>query len=151
VIFSAEGCVNEPEIVANALRGGFGLHFEHHFSRRAVTEKVSLRDLPATIVDLAGLADGSPLPGRSLARFWGGSGETRIRGPLAFGSGRPLPSPRNRPVLPAAGRRRHPELHAEFSYQVIGAGPASAAVLSWSGGRRSMKVYDEMCVMESEY
>jgi arylsulfatase A-like enzyme len=35
-----------------------------------VRETVSLRDLPATIVDLAGLADGSPFPGRSLARFW---------------------------------------------------------------------------------
>lgn len=35
-----------------------------------VRETVSLRDLPATIVDLAGLADGSPFPGRSLVRFW---------------------------------------------------------------------------------
>ena len=35
-----------------------------------VRETVSLRDLPATIVDLVGLADGSPFPGRSLARLW---------------------------------------------------------------------------------
>ncbi len=35
-----------------------------------VRETVSLRDLAATIVDLAGLAAGSPFPGRSLARFW---------------------------------------------------------------------------------
>ena len=35
-----------------------------------VRETVSLRDLPATIVDLIGLGDGSPFPGRSLARFW---------------------------------------------------------------------------------
>jgi arylsulfatase A-like enzyme len=35
-----------------------------------VRETVSLRDLPATIVDLIGLADGSPFPGRSLARLW---------------------------------------------------------------------------------
>ncbi len=35
-----------------------------------VRECVSLRDLPATIVDLVGLADGSPFPGRSLARLW---------------------------------------------------------------------------------
>ncbi len=35
-----------------------------------VRETVSLRDLPATIVDLVGLAKGSPFPGRSLARFW---------------------------------------------------------------------------------
>ena len=35
-----------------------------------VRRTVSLRDLPATIVDLAGLADGSPFPGQSLARLW---------------------------------------------------------------------------------
>jgi arylsulfatase A-like enzyme len=31
---------------------------------------VSLRDLPATAVDLLGLTDRSPFPGRSLARLW---------------------------------------------------------------------------------
>jgi arylsulfatase A-like enzyme len=35
-----------------------------------VNETVSLRDLPATIVDLVGLGKTSPFPGRSLARFW---------------------------------------------------------------------------------
>ena len=35
-----------------------------------VRETVSLRDLPATIVDLVGLGAGSPLPGRSLVRLW---------------------------------------------------------------------------------
>jgi arylsulfatase A-like enzyme len=35
-----------------------------------VGETVSLRDLPATIVDLLGLGAGSPFPGKSLARFW---------------------------------------------------------------------------------
>ena len=35
-----------------------------------VDETVSLRDLPATIVDLAGQGNGSPFPGESLARFW---------------------------------------------------------------------------------
>ncbi len=35
-----------------------------------VPEMVSLRDQPATIVDLVGLAAGAPFPGRSLARFW---------------------------------------------------------------------------------
>jgi arylsulfatase A-like enzyme len=39
----------------------------------AVEESVSLRDLPATIVDLIGLANGSPFPGRSLARLWADS------------------------------------------------------------------------------
>jgi arylsulfatase A-like enzyme len=35
-----------------------------------VGEPVSLRDLPATIIDLVGLGAGSPFPGKSLARFW---------------------------------------------------------------------------------
>ncbi len=39
-------------------------------SGRVVRESVTLRDLPATIVDLAGLKQGSPFPGQSLARCW---------------------------------------------------------------------------------
>jgi arylsulfatase A-like enzyme len=35
-----------------------------------VSETISLRDLPATIVDLAGRGIGAPFPGRSLARLW---------------------------------------------------------------------------------
>jgi hypothetical protein len=35
-----------------------------------VTAPVSLRDLPATITDLLGLAAHSPLPGGTLRRFW---------------------------------------------------------------------------------
>lgn len=35
-----------------------------------VSEPVSLRDIPATIVDLAGAESGAPFPGESLARFW---------------------------------------------------------------------------------
>jgi arylsulfatase A-like enzyme len=38
-----------------------------------VNETVSLRDMPATIVDLTGLGTGTPFPGRSLARLWQGS------------------------------------------------------------------------------
>src|SRR5262249_19673961 len=44
-------------------------------TKRAVTEPVSLRDLAATIVDVAGVADGAPFPGVSLARFWRQSAE----------------------------------------------------------------------------
>jgi arylsulfatase A-like enzyme len=39
-------------------------------SGTVVRDTVSLRDLPATIVDLAGVADGARFPGRSLARLW---------------------------------------------------------------------------------
>jgi arylsulfatase A-like enzyme len=42
-------------------------------TKQAVTETVSLRDLPATIVDVLGLGAGSPFPGSSLARFWDGT------------------------------------------------------------------------------
>ena len=35
-----------------------------------VRDPVSLRELPATIVDLIGLANGAPFPGRSLASLW---------------------------------------------------------------------------------
>jgi arylsulfatase A-like enzyme len=37
---------------------------------RVITPPVSLRDIPATIVDLLGLAENAPFPGRSLARLW---------------------------------------------------------------------------------
>jgi arylsulfatase A-like enzyme len=39
-------------------------------SPQVVTQTVSLRDLAATIVDLAGFKEGSPFPGISLARCW---------------------------------------------------------------------------------
>jgi arylsulfatase A-like enzyme len=40
---------------------------------RVVSESVSLRDLPATLVDLLDLEDGSPFRGRSLVTCWSGS------------------------------------------------------------------------------
>jgi arylsulfatase A-like enzyme len=43
---------------------------------RQVTEAVTLRDLPATIVDLLGLTAGAPFPGRSLATRWTDSAMT---------------------------------------------------------------------------
>jgi arylsulfatase A-like enzyme len=42
-------------------------------SGRIVPTPVSLRDLPATVVDLLGLGRYSPFPGRSLARHWSSS------------------------------------------------------------------------------
>jgi arylsulfatase A-like enzyme len=46
-------------------------------SPSVVTEPVSLRDLAATIVDIAGVRAGSPFPGVSLVKFWNAS----LRGP----------------------------------------------------------------------
>ena len=42
------------------------------FPAKRVSDPVSLRDLAATIVDLTGTAPGSPFPGDSLTRYWGG-------------------------------------------------------------------------------
>jgi arylsulfatase A-like enzyme len=39
-------------------------------AKLAVKETVSLRDVAATVVELAGVGSGSPFPGDSLARFW---------------------------------------------------------------------------------
>jgi arylsulfatase A-like enzyme len=41
--------------------------------KQVIAEAVSLRDLPATIVDVLGLENRSPFPGNSLARYWNGS------------------------------------------------------------------------------
>ncbi len=47
---------------------------------RTVNDPASLRDLPATVVDLLNLATGSPFPGSSLAACWGDASErTRAR------------------------------------------------------------------------
>ena len=61
-------------------------------------QPVSLRDLPATVVDLLGLSAGSPFPGRSLAAYWGLPAPGRVprRSP-------PLPSP-SRPIAPRSNR-----------------------------------------------
>jgi arylsulfatase A-like enzyme len=46
-------------------------------SPKVVRETVSLRDLPATITDLVGLAGDAPFPGSSLARVWRDVGPER--------------------------------------------------------------------------
>jgi len=42
-----------------------------------VAAPISLRDVPATIVNAIGLGPGAPFPGQSLASFWGSPAETR--------------------------------------------------------------------------
>ena len=63
---------------------------------RVVRDTVSLRDLPATVVDLVGLKTGAPFPGRSLSRLWE---NTSQRTDQAMGddvlSELPSPSPRD--------------------------------------------------------
>jgi arylsulfatase A-like enzyme len=68
---------------------------------RVVRETVSLRDLPATIVEQVGLAQVSPFPGRSLARYWSAASSAE-RLPREAGAISELESPN--PANPNQGR-----------------------------------------------
>jgi arylsulfatase A-like enzyme len=59
---------------------------------RVVAQPVSLRDIPATVVDLLGLAANAPFPGGSLARFWAGKEPAGASPgePLLMETGKPL-------------------------------------------------------------
>jgi arylsulfatase A-like enzyme len=61
---------------------------------RVVSQVVSLRDLPATIVDLAGGGVGSPFPGHSMANLWRDSDRAAAADSTAF-SELLDPNPRN--------------------------------------------------------
>jgi arylsulfatase A-like enzyme len=50
---------------------------------KEVNAAVSLRDLPATVVDLLGLESGSPFPGRSLAAHWRRAGSSQAAAEMA--------------------------------------------------------------------
>ncbi len=72
-----------------------------------VRETVSLRDLPATIVDALGLGKGSPFPGKSLARFRrnapsGNADLTRKIDPVVSELRAPNPTRPNRGRSPAS-------------------------------------------------
>jgi arylsulfatase A-like enzyme len=53
-------------------------------TKRVIEETVSLRDLPATIVDILDLETGSPFPGVSLARSWDGATPNAPHPPYSF-------------------------------------------------------------------
>ena len=59
---------------------------------RMIVEPVSLRDLPATVVDLLGSRREAPFPGESLARYWKRSdrAESPQVEPLLMETGKPL-------------------------------------------------------------
>jgi arylsulfatase A-like enzyme len=73
-------------------------------------QTVSLRDLPATVVDLAGVADGSPFPGRSLARLWDGSHQSTVSDSDSDGALAELADPN--PTDPSRGRS--PAAHGQL-------------------------------------
>jgi arylsulfatase A-like enzyme len=59
---------------------------------RVVVEPLSLRDIPATVVDLLEPGRDGPFPGRSLARFWrgGGEGSKASSEPLLMETSKPI-------------------------------------------------------------
>ena len=61
-------------------------------TERVVAEPVSLRSIPATVVDLLALDDERPFPGTPLARFWRGDTANLVSDvePLLMEIGRPL-------------------------------------------------------------
>lgn len=58
--------------------------------RVAASKPVSLRDLPATVCDLLGLAEGAPFPGVSLRRFWQGAPAEPVFSELDVKAAKPL-------------------------------------------------------------
>jgi arylsulfatase A-like enzyme len=60
---------------------------------RVVRECVSLRDLPATVVELAGLSTESPFPGHSLSTLWTNSGARSVDAVSDVLSELPSPNP----------------------------------------------------------
>jgi arylsulfatase A-like enzyme len=92
VELSRRGLLADTEVIITSDHGEeFGEHglFSHCFSvnlaetavplvmlspdapaGQVIRQPVSLRDLPATVVDRLGLSAGSPFPGRSLAVYW---------------------------------------------------------------------------------
>ena len=80
-----------------------------------VHNPVSLRDLPATVVDLLGLSDGSPFQGRSLTAYWG----------LAPGKLPEITSPALTEQAEAAAfitQPRHVREHPGFQMSLVAAG-----------------------------
>ena len=77
-------------------------------AKQVVRETVSLRDLAATIVDLAGESAGAPFPGESLARFWDRTKPNSSREDTPAGSAfaEVVPNPRDPSNRDSAGNPR---------------------------------------------
>jgi arylsulfatase A-like enzyme len=115
--------VEVPLVVAGPIRGPSG---------RVVDEPVSLRDLPATVLDLVGLDRGEPFPGRSLARFW------------AHPDGAPTPA-----FEPLLMELERPELLTNRGREPVAKGPMKSMV---AGGMHYIRRADgeELYALESD-
>jgi arylsulfatase A-like enzyme len=86
-------------------------------TRAVVREVVSLRDLPATIVDLVGLPGGARFPGQSLATLWRDPSPTVVPGATAgVGAISELAEPN--PTNPSLGLS--PAVHGPLSSLALG-------------------------------
>jgi len=74
-------------------------------ANRVVTEPVSLRDLPATVVDQLRLAAASPFPGRTLASYWSLKAPQGAPEIAAALSEHAEPTAARTRLLPGVGRR----------------------------------------------
>jgi arylsulfatase A-like enzyme len=100
---------------------------------RVIAPPASLRDLPATIVDLLGLKEKAPFPGRSLARLWTGK-EAAVdlqAEPLLMEAGKP-------PSLTNQGR------------EPVAKGPMQALVAEGMHYIRSADRFEELYLLNSD-
>jgi arylsulfatase A-like enzyme len=122
---------------------------------RIVTDPVSLRDLPATVVDQLGLSADSPFPGRSLAAFWSlapGQPPPEVTPALSEQSGsvasRPHetgPSPGYQISLVALGRHYiRNSAGLEYLYDLVTDGAERVNLANSAGGRQVIGVYRKM-------
>jgi arylsulfatase A-like enzyme len=100
---------------------------------RVVVEPVSLRDIPATIVDLVGLAQNAPFPGRSLARFWTGK--------------EPAVASATEPLLMVASK---PPLLSNQGREPVAKGPMQALVAEGMHYIRRADGVDELFLLSSD-
>jgi hypothetical protein len=94
---------------------------------------VSLRDVPATVVDLLGLLGDGSFPGRSLGRFWG-----HVQQPDG-----PLPEP----LLMETSK---PMLLANQGREPAAKGPMKSLVASGMHYIRSANGLEELYALESD-
>jgi arylsulfatase A-like enzyme len=100
---------------------------------RVVAEPVSLQELPATVVDLLGLARGSPFPGRSLARRWAGHDL--------------VPAPAGEPLLMEAGK---PPSLTNQGREPVAKGPMSGLVAEGMHYIRAGDGAEELYLLNSD-
>ncbi len=90
-----------------------------------VTQPVTLRDLPATVLDVVGIDQAAPFPGASLARHWRGTalGETPLLSEVRQGHNLPPSQPVSRgPMKSLLNERMHYILNgdgAEELYEYV--------------------------------